>query len=216
MVDLADQPPGLTADQISGVVLAGGTGRRMGGVDKGLQRFHGRPLALHAAQRLAPQVAHVMISANQHLDAYREWGWPVLMDLPEHASQGPLAGMLAALDVCQTPWLACVPCDVPLFPIDLVRRLAADAHTVPLVYACAPDRSAQPAATPRRHPTCCLLHRSLRATLAAYLRAGGRRLDAWMRSQPHAEVRFDDAEAFANLNTAADLAQAEQRPPQAG
>ena len=199
---------------ITGLVLAGGAARRMGGADKGLQCFQGQPLAQRAALRLVPQVARVLISANRHLDVYRRWDWPVITDLPGHASQGPLAGILAGLAACTTPWLACVPCDVPHFPIDLVARLAAQVEQAKgtlVVYATAPD-GPTPHTPARRHPTCCLLHTALRQPLASYLQDGGRRLDAWMRSQPHAEVCFDDAGAFVNLNTLADLVSAEQSP----
>lgn len=201
---------------ITGLVLAGGGARRMGGVDKGLQLFHGQPLARRAAQRLAPQVGRVMISANRHLEVFRSWDWPVVTDLPEHASQGPLAGILAALCVCTTPWLACVPCDVPHFPHDLVARLAAKARGALVVYATAPNEISGTDGPDRRHPTCCLLHASLRQPLANYLSEGGRRLDAWMRSQPHAQVHFDNAGAFVNLNTLDDLAGAERSTDQAG
>jgi len=188
----------------------------MGGADKGLQGFQGQPLAQRAALRLAPQVAQVLISANRHLDVYRRWDWPVITDLPGHLSQGPLAGILAGLAACTTPWLACVPCDVPHFPVDLVARLAAQVEQnegALVVYTTTPDGS-MPGTAARRHPTCCLLHTTLRQPLMAYLQDGGRRLDAWMRSQPHAEAWFDDAGAFANLNTLADLASAEQSPHQ--
>lgn len=198
--------PGPAATAIAGLVLAGGQGRRMGGLDKGLQLYQGVPLALHAARRLATQVSAVSLSANRHLDQYRAWGWPVQPDDAPHQGNGPLAGMLTGLRHCPLPWLACVPCDVPRFPLDLVTRLAAQARqAVLVVYATAPSSAGGADAAPRRHPTCCLLHRSLAAPLEQYLSAGGRRLDAWMRSLPHAEVPFDDGEAFANLNTTTDL-----------
>lgn len=196
---------------VCGLVLAGGAGRRMGGVDKGLQPFDGEPLAQRAARRLAHQVDRLWISANRHLDVYAGWGWPVLTDAPEHPDRGPLAGLLAGLSACPTAWLACVPCDVPHFPLDLVARLAAAAPGHQVVYATAPD-PAHPEGRARRHPTCCLLHVDLRAPLARHLHAGGRRLDAWMGSVPHAEVAFGDPAAFANLNTLTDLAQAQAQP----
>jgi molybdopterin-guanine dinucleotide biosynthesis protein A len=197
-------------DQIAGLVLAGGQGRRMGGVDKGLQRYHDEPLALRAARRLEPQVAALSISANRHLDEYRGWGWPVLQDEVRHHGRGPLAGLLAGLEASPREWLACVPCDVPQVPTDLVARLAAAAPGHQVVFAAAVDPTTDDG-RPRRHPVCCLLHRSLRAPLATYLDSGGRRIDAWMRSLAHAEVVFDDAAAFANLNTQDDLTAAQRR-----
>ena len=113
----------IDRQDITGLVLAGGRGSRMGGVDKGLQKHQGMPLAMHAMLRLAPQVGHVMINANRNLGAYESMGVPVwpdaLADYP-----GPLAGFLAGLEHCETPYLVTVPCDSPLFPEDLVDRLA--------------------------------------------------------------------------------------------
>jgi len=124
----------IAPQDITGLVLAGGRGSRMGGVDKGLQNHLGMPLALHAMLRLAPQVGHVLINANRNLAAYEAMGVPVWPDaLAEYP--GPLAGMLAGLEHCETPWLVTVPCDTPNFPLGLVERLAhaavdADAEIV--------------------------------------------------------------------------------------
>ncbi len=108
---------------ITGLILAGGRGSRMGGVDKGMQSFRGVPLVLHALRRLAPQVDRVMINANRNLDAYRAMGVPVWSDeAPDFP--GPLAGMLAGLEHCETPYLVTVPCDTPYFPGDLTARLS--------------------------------------------------------------------------------------------
>ena len=109
----------LPREQVTGLILAGGRGSRMGGVDKGLQNFRGLPLAMHAMLRLAPQVGEVMINANRNLGAYESFGAPVWPDaLPDFA--GPLAGFLAGLERCETPYMVTVPCDTPLFPSDLV------------------------------------------------------------------------------------------------
>ena len=108
---------------ITGLILAGGRGSRMGGVDKGLQTHRGVALAMHALMRLAPQVGRVMINANRNLGAYESMGVPVWPDtLADYA--GPLAGFLTGLEHCETPYLMTVPCDSPLFPDDLVARLA--------------------------------------------------------------------------------------------
>ena len=114
----------IDAAQITGLILAGGRGSRMGGVDKGLQTWRGMALATHALMRLAPQVGEVMVNANRNLGAYESMGIPVWPDtLPDYA--GPLAGFLTGLERCETPYLVSVPCDSPLFPLDLVARLAA-------------------------------------------------------------------------------------------
>ena len=116
----------VEVDQITGLILAGGQGRRLGGVDKGLQLFAGQPLVQHALRRLAPQVGRVMISANRNLEAYRQMGVPVWPDPPElQGYQGPLAGVLAGLQACDTAYLVTIPCDCPRFPSDLVQRLSA-------------------------------------------------------------------------------------------
>ena len=120
----------IAPEDITGLVLAGGRGSRMGGVDKGLQNHHGVPLALHALLRLAPQVGLTMINANRNLAAYESMGVPVWPDaLADFA--GPLAGFLAGLEHCDTPYLVTVPCDSPRFPEDLVARLASALEASP-------------------------------------------------------------------------------------
>ncbi|MCW5611256.1 MAG: molybdenum cofactor guanylyltransferase MobA [Rubrivivax sp.] len=212
-----------TREQITGLVLAGGRGSRMGGVDKGLQLHQGVPLALHALRRLAPQVGTVMVNANRHLDVYAGFGAPVCPDdVPGYA--GPLAGWLAGLRHCTTPWLVSVPCDTPDFPIDLVARLAAGlaAAQADLAMAVAPepapDAATDPAADPaidpaagglhwRKQPVFCLLRRSLHDSLQAFVAEGGRKVDRWTALHRVAEVRFDDAAAFFNANTLDELRQ---------
>src|SRR5205814_3308446 len=115
----------IDKSEITGLILAGGRGSRMGGVDKGLQAHLGMPLAMHALLRLSPQVGEVMINANRNLAAYESMGVPVWPDpLPEYP--GPLAGWLAGLEHCSTPYMVTVPCDTPDFPLDLVERLSRD------------------------------------------------------------------------------------------
>jgi molybdopterin-guanine dinucleotide biosynthesis protein A len=122
----------MNRQDITGLILAGGRGSRMGGVDKGLQNHLGIPLALHALLRLQPQVGEVMINANRNLAAYESMGVPVWPDAWADYP-GPLAGMLAGLEHCTTPWLVTVPCDAPLFPEDLVTRLASSSLLESLV-----------------------------------------------------------------------------------
>jgi molybdopterin-guanine dinucleotide biosynthesis protein A len=188
---------------ITGLVLAGGRGSRMGGVDKGLQDHLGMPLALHALRRLAPQVGKVMINANRNLASYESMGVPVWPDeIPDYA--GPLAGMLAGLTHCETPYLATVPCDTPNFPLDLIQRLVAGLIDSAAEMAMAFTREAGVA---RRQPVFSLMKISLRDRLAAYVAGGQGNVGFWASQQRCAQVVFEDGSAFFNANTPADLAQ---------
>lgn len=195
--------------EITGVVLAGGRGSRMGGADKGLQTYHGVPLALHALLRLSPQVGHAMINANRNLAAYESFGVPVWPDaLPDYP--GPLAGFLTALERCETPYLVTCPCDVPLFPHDYVARLAEALLREQSDIAMA--RAPEGAGPAMRQPVFCLMRVEMMESLVIFTREGGRKIDAWTALQRCVEVAFDeDPRAFANANTLAEL-QALQRP----
>jgi molybdopterin-guanine dinucleotide biosynthesis protein A len=183
-------------DELHALILAGGRGSRMGGVDKGLQLLAGRPLVSHVIDRLAPQAGRVWISANRNLAAYAALGHEVLPDPAGLGFAGPLAGMLAGLNALpDDAWLLTAPCDCPHLPPDLAQRLFAAAQPHGLAFAQAA----------REHPTHALLHARLRAPLAAHLQGGGRAVLGWMHSQPHGVARFGDEAAFANLNTLAEL-----------
>ncbi len=185
-------------EHITGLILAGGRGLRLGGVDKGLQPWRGTPLVDHALARLAPQAREVMISANRNVADYATRGVRVLADASDDFP-GPLAGILAGLRAAATPWLAVVPCDAPRLPIDLVGRLAAGVETKPGAVVQRDDG--------RLEPVCCLLSTALADDLANYLAGGGRKVEGWI-ARHAAPVRFDrpeDAAAFANLNTPDDL-----------
>ena len=185
---------------ITGLVLAGGRGSRMGGADKGLQPLQGRSLAQHAIERLRPQVGPLWVNANRNAEAYAAFGVPVCAD-PVAGQPGPLAGFLAGLGVCRTPWLAVVPCDVPRFPADLVARLGAglEAAGAELAIAVTDEGGER-----RAHPVFCLLAATLRDDLAAALARDERRVQQWTRRHRCAEVVFDAA-ALANANTGDDL-----------
>lgn len=188
---------------ITGLILAGGRGSRMGGIDKGLQNYQGMPMAMHALLRLSPQVGQAMVNANRNLGAYEAMGVPVWPDnLPDFA--GPLAGLAVGLERCETPYLATVPCDCPRFPLDLIERLAGE-----LVRQ---DADIAMAATLqngqlRTQPVFCLMKTSLLPSLLAFLQSGQRKIDAWTAMLRCVEVRFDDAAAFAGANTLAELQQ---------
>ena len=190
---------------ITGLVLAGGRGTRMGGMDKGLQMHRGQPLVAHALQRLAPQVGRVMINANRHVDSYEGFCVPVVADsLPGHP--GPLAGFLAGLARCQTQWMVTVPCDTPAFPLDLVERMSAQvaSHDADLAIAVTRD-----AAGEQVQPVFCLLKRSLMPTIEAFTASGQSKIGLWVSQQRSVQVLFDDARAFFNINTPDELRQAE-------
>lgn len=195
---------------ITGLILAGGRGSRMGGVDKGLQSFRGLPLALHTLMRLSPQVGEVMINANRNLAAYESFGVPVWPDsLADYA--GPLAGFLTGLERCETSWLLTVPCDTPLFPQDLAARLAqaADREGADIAMAAAPETDDSGAVRVRTQPVFCLLRVALLESLVRFTQGGGRKIDLWTAQHACTIVPFDqpgdDPHAFHNANTLAEL-----------
>ena len=194
---------GIPATEITGLILAGGRGSRMGGVDKGLQNHHGIPLAMHALLRLAPQVGEIMVNANRNLGAYESMGVPVWPDvLPDYA--GPLAGFLAGLERCETPYLVTVPCDSPLFPEDLVARLAQalEANDADIAMPATMDEGRM-----QVQPVFCLMKTGLLESLVRFTHEGQRKIDRWTALHRCVDVPFEDARAFANANTLAELQQ---------
>jgi len=200
----------MNKESISGLLLAGGRGTRMGHVDKGLQPFGGTTMAAHVLARLAPQVATLAINANQNLDTYAAFGLPVWPDdTPGFA--GPLAGLEAGLRRCETPYLLTAPCDSPFLPLDLAARLseALQRDGADLAVAVTEENGLR-----QPHPVFCLLKTSLAPVLSSYLAAGGRRMDGWYSQIKVAEVLFEEADAFRNINTREELRQLDTaRPP---
>jgi molybdenum cofactor guanylyltransferase len=188
---------GISGIAISGVILAGGLGRRMGGVDKGLKELRGKPMVQWALERLAPQVDEIVINANQNLERYRAFGHRVASD-EIGGFAGPLAGLHAGLNAVKHPLAVTVPCDSPFLPMDLVSRLRAHLGENHLAVAKTGD---QP------HPVFALVRRECRENLESFLAQGGRKIDAWYASLKVVEVSFDDeADAFRNINTPEELA----------
>jgi molybdenum cofactor guanylyltransferase len=190
-------PTTSPTQNITGLILAGGLGRRMGGVDKGLQLYAGRPLAAHVIERLSPQVGTLLISANRNPESYAALGHPVVADRIDGFA-GPLAGIHAGLSACTTALLATAPCDSPHLPLDLVARLRA-------ALLLADAEIAMAATATGLHPTFLLLRREVLPSLAAYLADGRHRMQEWCRSRAHCIVDFSDEQAFANINTLEEL-----------
>ncbi len=188
--------------EVTGLVLAGGQGSRMGGVDKGLQPFRGKPMVAHVIERLAPQVDELLINANRNAEAYAGFGHRVIADEIEGFA-GPLAGFERGLAHATCPLMVTVPCDSPFLPADLVARLreALDAHGAQLAVA---RTGEQP------HPVFSLMRRGVHASLRDFLASGQRKIDRWYAALRVVEVAFDDeAEAFLNINTRDELASLE-------
>ncbi len=188
----------MSDNKITGVILAGGLGRRMGGIDKGLQELRRRPMVHWVVERLAPQVDELLINANQNGERYAAFGHRVVPDqIPDFA--GPLAGLHAALSAAAHPLVATAPCDSPFLPADLVSRLfsALTATGADLAVARTFD---QP------HPVFCLCRRDVQPHLTEFLAGGGRKIDRWYATLKVVEVAFDDkADAFENINTREEL-----------
>lgn len=200
----------IHTNEITGLVLAGGRGSRMGGLDKGLQNFNGTPLALHTVLRLQMQegslIGELMLNANRNLSAYEAFGAPVWPDtLSDFA--GPLAGFMTGLERCETPYLLTAPCDTPLFPLDLAQRLAKafDDEGTEIAMAAALEEDGQL----RPQPVFCLMRVELLESLVAFTQSGGRKIDTWTAQHKTAIVPFnqpgDDPRAFHNTNTLAEL-----------
>ena len=185
-------------DQITGLVLAGGQGARLGGQDKGLVKLSGRPMIEHVLARLAPQVGRVLVNANRNMESYTGYGYEVISD--SHTGfQGPLAGMASGLQHATSKYLLCVPCDSPLLLTNLADRLLGACSQKTAKIAIPHDGN-------RTHPVFALIDCSLRESLEEYLAGGDRKIDRWMSQHPMVTVDFSDAaESFSNINTEDDL-----------
>jgi molybdopterin-guanine dinucleotide biosynthesis protein A len=179
--------------EISAIILAGGRGSRMGGIDKGLHPYQGRPLIARVSERIRPQVDQLIISANRNLHSYRQFAEQVIADLhPDH--QGPLAGMLAAGKASSSPWLLICPCDTPNLPLDLTARLLAAVQDRPATIALAHDGQ-------RSQHLCLLMQRQLLDDLHHYLLSGERRVIRWIERHAWTQADFSDQpDAFLNIN----------------
>lgn len=187
-----------TIDDITGVILAGGKGRRMGGLDKGLVEFSGRLLIAHVIDRLRPQVGTLMINANRHTEEYRGFGYPVIEDELEDY-QGPLAGFATALRSAKTPYILTVPCDGPILPDDLAARLVNALNDNAAELAVAHDGQ-------RMQPVYALISTALLPSMTEFLNRGERKIDRWYALHKTALADFSDvAESFFNINSLTDI-----------
>ena len=208
----------IEPQDITGLILAGGRGSRMGGVDKGLQNFNGIPLALHTLMRLGPQVESVMVNANRNLSAYESFGASVWPDASADFA-GPLSGFLVGLERAETPYVLTVPCDTPRLPLDLAERLAEALvrEDADIAMAAAPETDDQGQTQIRTQPVFCLMKIELSESLVKFTHAGGRKIDAWTAQHKTVVVPFDapgdDPLAFANVNTLTELQALENAAP---
>ena len=186
---------------ISAVILAGGKGSRLGGVDKGLVKLNNLTLVQHVINQIQPQVSQIMISANRNLDVYKGYGFPVYEDeINDYA--GPLAGILKALQQCKSEWLLTVPADSPFVPNNLVERLSENMQDNKIVI---------PHDGKYLQSTFSLIHKSLESDLKKFLQQGERKARLWMQQQAHTIVDFSNqTDAFININTEDDLKKAEK------
>jgi molybdopterin-guanine dinucleotide biosynthesis protein A len=192
----------IAAEHITGLILAGGRAQRMGGIDKGLIPFLGRPLIASAIARLHGQVSSILINANRNITKYATYGYPVIIDETPDFS-GPLAGFSAGLKVCKTPYLLTAPCDSPLLPVNLGALLAAEMERddFQLVFASSKETDG----TVWAQPVFCLMRVDLIDSLNLFLESGNLKIDRWFKELHSSTVIFENANAFANINTPEEL-----------
>lgn len=205
----------MNKHSVTGLILAGGKGSRMGGLDKGLQPYKGMPLALHALTRLKAQegtaLSSFMLIANRNLAEYQAMGIPVWQD-DVQGFAGPLAGFLKGLQQCQTDFLLTVPCDCPQFPLNLAEKLLAAMtdNTVDIAMASVSEGDGQI----RTQPVFCLLRVNVKNNLTQFMQAGGRKIESWVNLQNYVLVNFDSPDdatiSFGNVNTLEELQRLEK------
>ncbi len=200
---MAPAPLNYPRREITGVILAGGRARRMGGADKGLTLLAGRPMLRHVLTALQPQVAQVIINANRNLDAYREFGCSVVSDVVGDYA-GPLAGMASGMQSAVTPFVLTAPCDSPLVPGDLAARLFTTLAVNNAEVCVVHDGE-------RTHPVFLMLRRELLGSILAFLDAGERKIDKWFAQHQTALCDFSDQpDVFMNVNHPRELEALEQ------
>ena len=197
----------IVSKDITGLILAGGRAQRMGGIDKGLIPFLGKPLIESAIAKLQPQVQTIVINANRNITKYASYGYPVIMDEQPDFS-GPLAGFSVALKHCKTPYLLTSPCDSPLLPSNLAALLIAEMvrGDFELVYASSKEADGKIWA----QPVFCLMHSTVQESLSNFLMKGDLKIDRWFKELKSGTVIFEDPQLFANVNTPEELKSLEE------
>ncbi|QWD68712.1 molybdenum cofactor guanylyltransferase [Polynucleobacter sp. VK25] len=197
----------ISTKDITGLILAGGRAQRMGGIDKGLIPFHGKPLIESAIAKLKPQVQTIVVNANRNITKYAGYGYPVIMDETPDFS-GPLAGFSVGLKACKTSYLLTSPCDSPLLPNNLAELLLAELEQgdFQLVYASSRESDGKVWA----QPVFCLMHANLQDSLANFLLKGDLKIDRWFKELRSGTVVFEDPQVFANVNTPEELKSLEE------
>jgi molybdenum cofactor guanylyltransferase len=196
------QPDQNTNYDVTVVLLAGGSSRRMHGRDKGLIPLHGKPLVSHVIEQLAPQAAKLLISCNENCAQYSHFGYPVIADTLS-GGLGPLAGLLSGMEHADTQYILSAPCDTPYLPKDLLSRMLKNLQQSEADVCTVTDGQ-------RLHPVFMLVSRQLHTDLKTYLQSGGRKVLDWYNNQHHSIADFSDQpNAFANINTPEQL-QAEE------
>lgn len=192
----------ISAEHITGLILAGGRAQRMGGIDKGLISFHNKPLIDSTITRLKKQVGPILINANRNVTKYAAYGYPVIMDETPDFS-GPLAGFSAGLSACKTQYLLSAPCDSPMLPLDLASRMANELEqgNYQLVYASSKEADGKVWA----QPVFCLMRANLHESLEIFLQKGDLKIDRWFKELRSSTVVFEEAHAFVNVNTPEEL-----------
>ena len=196
----------IEKQDITALILCGGRAQRMGGQDKGLIPLRNKTLVAWTIDRCRNQVGSIILNANRHIDDYQQYGWPTLSDTQLDFS-GPLAGFQVGLINSTTPYVLVMPCDTPLFPSNLVEKLAGamEQYQVDCTYAVTTENDEEQA-----HPVFCLLKKSTLESLNLFLVTGQRKIDRWFATLKHQKVQFDDPTAFLNINTPEELIQIEK------
>lgn len=191
----------IEKQEITALILCGGQAQRMGGQDKGLIPLRNKSLVSWTIERCQHQVGQIILNANRHIEEYQQYGWPTFRDAKQDFS-GPLAGFQVGLVHSTTPYILVMPCDTPLFPLDLVEKLAKVMvqHQVDCTYAVTIENGEEQA-----HPVFCLLKKSTLDSLNLFLASGQRKIDRWFASLSHQKVMFNDPSAFLNINTPEEL-----------